>query len=254
MRIRKHAKISALLYATSSSTIPEPHVCQLNQSPWDVMSFSPPLTPPPPPPPSQVYSDCVYAGNGSSNQSISVVQREFEVGRQWEYSGGIAAPNKAEQPKSGGIILCSKTDGKSWQCRREAAKGNSLCEHHLSLLKNYTNNLANSTIKKPEKPVVFRPRPKRASTSASSNPHQFYYYSGFGPRWGKKRGENSKNNGSGMPKSVEHEHELDPLILSRIIDKDFDYDQDEDEEEENRENTKKRARKPIKARSLKSLM
>ncbi|KAG8389181.1 hypothetical protein BUALT_Bualt02G0202300 [Buddleja alternifolia] len=224
MRIRKNAKLSALLYATSSSTIPEPHVDR----------------------------DDVFAGNDSSNQSISVVQREIEIGRQWEYSGGVAAPNKAEQPKSEGIILCSKTDGKSWQCRREATKGNSLCEHHLSLMKNYTNNLPNSTTKKPEKPLVFRPRPKRASTLASSNPHEFYYYSGFGPRWGKKRGENSKNNGSTTPKSVEHEHELDPLILSRIIDEDFDYD--EDEEEENRENTKKRARKPIKARSLKSLM
>ncbi|KAG8389178.1 hypothetical protein BUALT_Bualt02G0202000 [Buddleja alternifolia] len=200
--------------------------------------------------PSRVDRGDVFAGNGSSNHSISVVQREIEVGRQWEYSGGIAATNKAEQPKGEGIIVCSKTDGKSWQCRREAAKGNSLCEHHLSLMKNYTNNLANSTIKKPEKPVVFRPRPKRTSTLASSNPHEFYYYSGFGPRWGKTRGESSKNYGSSTPKILKHE--LDLLILSRIIDEDFNCAEDEDEE--NRESTKKRARKPIKARSLKSLM
>ncbi|KAG8389177.1 hypothetical protein BUALT_Bualt02G0201900 [Buddleja alternifolia] len=220
MRIRKHAKFSALLYAASSSTIPEPHVDR----------------------------DDVFAGNGSSNQSISVVQRE--------YSGRVvAATDKAKQPESDGVILCSKTDGKSWQCKREAAKGNSLCEHHLSLAKNYNNNnVANSTTKtKPEKPTVLesRPRPERKKASKSSDPHQYYYYSGFGPRWGKRRGETSKNNGFGRP---EHEHELDPALLSRIMDEEFDYTEDEDESEESRKKGKKRARKLIKARSLKSLM
>lgn len=38
MRIRKHAKISPLIYAASSLQ-PATLVCQLNQSPWDVISF-----------------------------------------------------------------------------------------------------------------------------------------------------------------------------------------------------------------------
>lgn len=55
MRIRKHAKISPLLYTASSlnpAAVTQTHVCQLNQSPWDVITFPPqdPATLPPPPP------------------------------------------------------------------------------------------------------------------------------------------------------------------------------------------------------------
>lgn len=146
-------------------------------------------------------------------------------------------------------ILCCKTDGKSWQCRREAAKGNSLCEHHLSLVRNYVNVAA----KKPVKAA----RPKKApAASSSSNPYEFYYYSGFGPRWGKRRGETRKNsNGdTSMPKNAE----MEPAAISHIGEEDFDFveyeDDDDDEEEEGRDNGKKRVRKPIKARSLKSFL
>lgn len=167
-------------------------------------------------------------------------------------------PVKNEQ-----IILCCKTDGKSWQCRREASKGNSLCEHHLSLVKSY-NNLAHHATKKSVKPAGETPRRTRAkkssTSSSSSNPYEFYYYSGFGPRWGKKRGETCKNNGCSMPKILGDEHEIEPPRLAQIGDEDFDYaeyedeDEEDDEDEKNRDNGKKRVRKPIKARSLKSLM
>ncbi|KAI3449805.1 hypothetical protein Pfo_006470 [Paulownia fortunei] len=263
MRIRKHAKISPLIYAASSlkpGTVLQTHVCQLNQSPWDVMSFSPPSTPPPPPPPSQVNGYDVSAGNESSGHCISVVEREFNTWSD-DFAGDITAHKVEEQPpvKTDQIILCCKTDGKSWQCRREASKGNSLCEHHISLVKSY-NNSAHHAVKKSEKLVGEarrRPRPKKGSTSSSSNPYEFYYYSGFGPRWGKKRGETCKNNGCSMPKNLGHdEDETEPPTLSQIGDEDFDYAEyeDEEEDEENRDNGKKRVRKPIKARSLKSLM
>ncbi|KAL8509825.1 hypothetical protein ACS0TY_016882 [Phlomoides rotata] len=57
MKIRKHANISQLVYAApisslQASIILQPHVCQLNQSPWDL---SPPPSPPPYSPPSQVF-------------------------------------------------------------------------------------------------------------------------------------------------------------------------------------------------------
>ncbi|KAL0459370.1 UNVERIFIED_CONTAM: hypothetical protein Slati_0564200 [Sesamum latifolium] len=278
MRIRKHAKISPLIYATSSlkpGTLLQTHVCQLNQSPWDVMSFSPPSTPPPPPPLFQVNGDCVSAGNGSSEHCISVGEREFDAGRQWEYSDdSTTVKAEEEQPpaKNQQIILCCKTDGKSWQCKREAAKGNSLCEHHLSLVKNY-NSLAHHAAKKSEKPAPpesrRRPRPKKASSS-SSNPYEFYYYSGFGPRWGKKRGDqstNCKNNGNCIVPKVVDDHEHEREVSRRVDDNgdEFDYveyedddeEEDEDEDDEERKgngNEKKRMRKRIKARSLKSLM
>ncbi|KAK6164277.1 hypothetical protein DH2020_001141 [Rehmannia glutinosa] len=281
MRIRKHAKISPLLYAASSlkpGTVLQTHVCQLNQSPWDVMKFSPPSTPPPPPPPSQANGDGVSGGNGSLGNHVSVVERELNRWRQWEYSDDTAA-EKAEEPppplppppppppapaeKNEKKKLCCKTDGKSWQCQREASKGNSLCDHHLSLVKSYNNSSHHASKKSEKLPVEARrrtTRPKKApTTSSSSNPHEFYYYSGFGPRWGKKRGEN-KNNASSMPNNHDHEDEIEPHTKFGFGDLDEDSDSteyeedDEDDDEEMRDNGKKRVRKPIKARSLKSLM
>ncbi|KAK6141493.1 hypothetical protein DH2020_024771 [Rehmannia glutinosa] len=278
MRIRKHAKISPLLYAAASlkpGTVLQTHVCQLNQSPWDVMKFSPPSTPPPPPPPSQANGDGVSGGNGSLGNHVSVVERELNRWRQWEYSDDTAA-EKAEEPppplpppppapaeKNEKKNLCCKTDGKSWQCQREASKGNSLCDHHLSLVKSYNNSSHHASKKSEKLPVEARrrtTRPKKApTTSSSSNPHEFYYYSGFGPRWGKKRGEN-KNNASSMPNNHDHEDEIDPHTKFGFGDLDEDSDSteyeedDEDDDEEMRDNGKKRVRKPIKARSLKSLM
>ncbi|KAG8370826.1 hypothetical protein BUALT_Bualt13G0023800 [Buddleja alternifolia] len=276
MRIRKHAKLSPLLYATSSlnpQTLLQTHICQLNQSPWDVMTFSPPSSPPPPPPlppptpQSQLDGDDIYEQNVSSLDSIHVIERDgFNGGYRGEYHGGSTTTDEAEPPP---VILCGKTDGKSWQCRREAAKGNSLCEHHLSQLRNYNNSsnhsinkklehfVGDQTHKKHEKLVEpgggqRRPRPKKAPSS--SNPHEFYYYSGFGPRWGKKRGEVSKNNvGSNVSRNLDNES--NSLMLSQF-DEEIDYDdeEDDDEDEENGEKRKKKARKPIKERSLKSLM
>ncbi|XP_075504326.1 uncharacterized protein LOC142541743 [Primulina tabacum] len=171
MRIRKHAKISPLLYATSPQdtvTLPQAHICQLNQSPWDVMNFSLPRPCPPPTPPSQVYGNDCFAGNGSSRDSIAVTRRE------WSISDG-AAPDDTEQeactsPKDNSIILCCKTDSTCWQCGREAAKGNSLCEHHLLMLRNYSNyNSAHSATKNSEKSSVEtqgrRPRSKKRAAT-----------------------------------------------------------------------------------------
>ncbi|XP_057779495.1 uncharacterized protein LOC130998076 [Salvia miltiorrhiza] len=264
MRIRKHAKISPLLYASSSlkaGPLLQTHVCQLNQSPWDVMTFSPPSSPPPP---FQMNGRDAPAENGSSDHRVSVAERELTRSeypistRKVEAADEDTPPPPVENEAT--IIYCCKTDGKSWQCRREAAEGNSLCEHHLSLVKSYNTNVAhNHAARKSVKPAAAeasrRPRPKKAPAASSSNPYEFYYYSGFGPRWGKRRGETDRKNSNGMPKNVE----MQPVMIPSIGDEDFifeDEDEDEDEEdegEEARNNGKKRMRKPIKARSLKSL-
>lgn len=198
-----------------------------------------------------------------------MVDRELSYRRRSEY--GDAATHKAEVEEdtapplppppakiNEGTIMCCKTDGKSWQCRREAAEGNSLCEHHLSLIKSYSS-VAHHAAKKSVKPAVEtqrRTRPKKDPASSSSNPYEFYYYAGFGPRWGKRRGETRKNsiNGSSMPKNLgDAKVEDQQAPAASYIDFDFDEYEDEDEEE-NRDNGKKRMRKPIKARSLKSLL
>ncbi|KAL6564497.1 hypothetical protein OROMI_015947 [Orobanche minor] len=285
MRIRKHAKISPLLYVSSSlkpGTALQSHViCQLNQSPWDVMKFSPPPTPPrPPPPPSppqlerlhfsrngiQVGGGAVSAGNGSSGHCIPVSERDQHYGYSDDIPAASAAADTDEPPPlspSVGeneveIILCCKTDGKSWHCRKEASKGSSLCDHHLSQVKRYyyLNSSSHRVAKKSEKPRVEAgrgARTKKAPASSTSNQYEFYYYSGFGPRWGKKRGEtNSKNSSSSMMRNIEHEDEIEHRT-DRYDE--LGNEEEEDEEEEIRDNIgKKRVRKPIKARSLKSLM
>ncbi|KAG6434553.1 hypothetical protein SASPL_106191 [Salvia splendens] len=231
MRIRKNVKIAQLLNATSSlrpCPLLQPHICQLNQSPWDVITFSPPSSPPPPL--QLIGSSDVRAGNGSSEHCASVSERNLS---------DTAAPPPPEEKEA---ILCCKTDGKSWHCRRETAKGNSLCEHHLSMSRNYSSPAATKK----------SARPKRAPAAASSsNPYEFYYYSGFGPRWGKRRGEETRN------------AETEEAAISYTGDEELDFfadyeDEDEDEEEEEEEQRdngkKKRVRKPIKARSLKSLL
>lgn len=133
---------------------------------------------------------------------------------------------------------------------------------------------------------------KKAAASPSSNPYEFYYYSGFGPLWGKRRGgdrngEASKSSGGGGEGSnsttVEMDMEMeeviegsDDVVVVTADDNDnsnsnenndnvvvvsgkdygvFDFVDDVDDDEEDDDNGgNKRMRKPVKERSLKSLM
>lgn len=246
------------------------------------------------------FADCIAADQSAPSM-------KFEVGdemQKWDHDVGNIPP--AERFDNGGtemeqdededdeddgeiINLCGKSDGKGWQCRRKAKEGHSLCEHHSSHQVNKASNSAHSVGKKSEKASESRrrPRPKKPST-LSSNPNEYYYYSGFGPRWGKKRGpaaatkaepytssggsEASRNDVELVvePNTPQTNHnnasaaeENFPFPRSSRMDiEGFDYieDDDDDDEEEVEEDDeigqteKKRARKPIKARSLKSLM
>ncbi|GER24950.1 growth-regulating factor 3 [Striga asiatica] len=308
MRIRKHAKISPLVYAAASihpgAAVLQTHVCQLNQSPWDVMDFSrpPPTTTPPPPP--QLYfrvfcrpaarvlqksapirvigglfsldlanyyvvADAAPAANGSCGGRFSAGKSNF-TDQQSLFSDDLPAktaavkseepllplppsppppppPPAAEQNEPGKITICSKTDGKNWKCKREASGSNTMCDHHVSQMKSYS-----------KKPGPEPRRPARPKKAPSSNPHEFYYYSGFGPRWAKKRGSDCNNTSASASSNgnVEHRHEIEKNYYSSEDESEsdeLDYeDLEEDEEEE--KNGRKRGRKPIKARSLKSLM
>ncbi|KAL8505459.1 hypothetical protein ACS0TY_016633 [Phlomoides rotata] len=238
MKNRKHANISQLVYAApisslQASIILQPHVCQLNQSTWDL---SPPPSPPPYSPPSQVKGSGSSTENGSSDGGILATQREFNTCRLSEFPKAMeveenheplsSLPVKKEQ-----VIMRSKKNGKGWQCRREASKSYLLCDHQR-----YNNNFGHNLTKKYEKTVEEDPPPRhiRPKKAPSSNPNEFYYYSGFGPRWGKQRGETNMNNNRGNAEDYDN----------------MEYNDDVEEEEVG----KKRARKPMIARSLKSLM
>ncbi|PIA49259.1 hypothetical protein AQUCO_01300247v1 [Aquilegia coerulea] len=188
-------------------------------------------------------------------------------------------------------ICCNKSDGKGWHCKNKAKEGQVLCEHHLEQLKTYHYNYSsykvcsNKAIKvkaepKPEPEVVVcttaaktvvapnKQKRKRARLTSTS-PTDFYFYSGFGPTystWRKRRvGTEIKkekeeivdaptNNAQASPSSTVHvaqDHvENSFKDDDHVVDDFYEGSDDDNISEEG----KKRIRKPVKARSLKSLL
>ncbi|GMY23700.1 putative lysozyme-like protein [Fagus crenata] len=296
MRIRKNAKLSPLWFSHASApeTALQAHVCQLNQSPWDVIPFAQDSN--------QFEGEYSFTGNASLGDSIGAVESVASmmdaVAAKAEDMVLVANDNNDRVEKKGKVFdqrarmnefgfekrerssCCQKTDGKGWQCRNEAKEGQSLCEHHLTLLRSYNTNNSSS--------ISFRKSPAAAAAAAaaaagarrararaakkgssSSNPYEFYYYSGFGPLWGRKRGDRSGGGGGDGGKStteatkvvVENVNNISittqsstPSSSSQFDNEEFDYVDDDDEDDANGDSGKKRMRKPVKARSLKSLM
>ncbi|MCD9640977.1 hypothetical protein HAX54_026772 [Datura stramonium] len=223
MRIRKHARNSHLIYT---------HICQLNQSTWDVITFpveendDPSLVPPPSSSSSSNYQFDGYTHNYNFFDSNETVQS-----------------NVADDVDISVDVKKIKQEDVEME--------------ELGLLLDENDNGNNSTNKKLDKQHEAaetgspRHRPARAKKSSSSyDPYEFYYYSGFGPLWGKKRGARrtiSDNNSIA--------EDADQYSSSQVEDnEEFDYVQLEVEDDHEEIGKKKRPRKPIKARSLKSLM
>ncbi|XVF33289.1 hypothetical protein REPUB_Repub17cG0156100 [Reevesia pubescens] len=286
MRIRKNAKLSSMIYPQGSR--PESvYVCELNQSPWDVIPF----------PPQELYpsssslhyqfeAEDSFNGNGSFGDSIGAVESvasmmESEEKAIMKVEGMIIDDNDDTDE-----IKIGKQFGFKSQCEEEEKES-----RHEGMLKSCNNsydsgnNPSSLTSKKAEKNNQLmgsrrgRARAaKNGSSSSASNPYEFYYYSGFGPLWGKRRGGGGGSSSSdraaageickniNQVKEVENnssaitaQRKTTPSSSSQIDnnEEEFDYvdDDDENEDEENADSgNKKRMRKPIKARSLKSLM
>ncbi|OIT31459.1 PREDICTED: uncharacterized protein LOC109208652 [Nicotiana attenuata] len=266
MRIRKHAKISPLIYAASSIQ-PATLVCQLNQSPWDVISF--PIEEnqdPQTPLPSFSYQHDGYANTGTFYDSIGTVtsvtsmklddEREMkEIKWDYYYDASISEVGgdsvKYENNQDEDVYM--------EELGLDKDSGDNLCRHHFDEVKHY-NNYAKIPDKQQEAAAAAigssRHRPRAKKSSFSSSPYEFYYYSGFGPSWGRKRGYR-KADSDATAKDVQcmaqvsNDSHLTQFSSSQINYDEFDYVEGEDVEEKN---GKKKARKPIKARSLKSLM
>ncbi|KAF3441530.1 hypothetical protein FNV43_RR15444 [Rhamnella rubrinervis] len=323
MRIRKNAKLSPLLFSSHASA-PEAlqtHVCQLNQSPWDVIPF-----PHQDSHNHQTEGEDSFTGNGSLGDSIGAVERKLSKVSCRRivkflvviilYSSVASMMDMSEEKASvitvkaenmaivedddddddnytmkdcnskvfddNNVIdqrnlYCQKNDGKGWQCKKLPKPGHSFCEHHLSLVR--SSYAAVSSSKKSASSSTralnadagtrrLRGRTKKG-TSSTSNPYEYYYYSGFGPLWGRKRGGGGGDKGSESKVVVENSitsatnqtPSSTPSSSSQIDNEEFDYvdDDDVDDDEDGDDGSggdsgKKRIRKPVKARSLKSLM
>ncbi|XP_022769719.1 protein ecdysoneless homolog [Durio zibethinus] len=282
MRIRKTAKLSSLIHPQGSRP-KSAYVCQLNQSPWDVIPF--PQEPYPSSLHHQFGAEDSFNGNGSLGDSIGAVESvasmmESEEKAIMKVEGMVVDDNDDNDE-----MKIAKQFGSKSQCEEEEKESK-----QEALLKSCNNNNNSSdsgnnpsslTIKKAEKNNQLigsrrgRARATKKGSSSASNPNEFYYYSGFGPSWRKRRGgsdrvgEISKNiieakEVENNSSAITTQNNTTPSSSSQIDNnEEFDYvddeddeddDDDDDEDDENEDSGRKRMRKPIKARSLKSLM
>ncbi|XP_020214524.1 growth-regulating factor 1 [Cajanus cajan] len=289
MRIRKNAKLSPLLFSScvEGGSVPvETHVCQLNQSPWDVIPFDSDSIQ------FQLHPTFPAGNNGTAPHSFGPVESLASImdTDNSHHAMTTIVPlnnNKVATMNIGATAPmpnpCQKFDNKGWPCKVEASQGQSFCNQHLSLSLSVPYN------KKPQTQVqaqvqaqaqaqaqaqssatgTRRSKSRAAGKKAaagSSNPYEFYYYSGFGPLWGKRRGDrNGEGSKSGLNSTVESEDVAVDDINDNVagvgggtsvseMDNEGIIDYVDDDEEEVDDSGKKRMRKPVKARSLKSLM
>ncbi|KAI4364721.1 hypothetical protein MLD38_020776 [Melastoma candidum] len=263
MRIRKNNKHSSLLLlssdvSSSSNDLGPTHfVCQLNQSPWDVIPFSSSSSSSPYPHQfgwddngfvAAALNGCGFVGSVEPIESEHSDEKPI-VGSD-EEAHEITGTNGGLQSWPVAKTECAKTDGKFWKCKREAREGHHFCEHHISQLKSYGEKPAKANGAGPGRARAARNKKSEASSGSRSS--QYYYYSGFGPLWGKKQGGNRGAFGPSQSASdgisyINPGDELEGEGDDRVED-------DEEEGTRGVEGSKKRVRKPVKARSLKSLI
>ncbi|CAK8571466.1 unnamed protein product [Lathyrus sativus] len=242
MRIRKNAKLSPLLYTCSSSLLKngsfpvetfQTHVCQLNQSPWDVIPFH-------------------------SNNSIQFEDEDTFKTRDFHRAFDESVASKMETEDAD----INKPPIENF---------NTTALEDDNIKKVVNSNGADKGLKSDSiaagPPRRGRGRPKKAvGSSSNNNNNEFYYYSGFGPLWGKRRGDSDNKNGDNGITLGSSEDKVKvndgvgvgvnavPCYSAMEIEgldyvDDYDYDDYGDDD-----NGKRRMRKPVKERSLKSLM
>ncbi|CAI8607564.1 unnamed protein product [Vicia faba] len=244
MRIRKNAKLSPLLHTCSSSLLKngsfpvetfQTHVCQLNQSPWDVIPF---------------HSNNSIQFEDEDTFKTGDFHRAFDESVESMMDTQDADINKPAIENFNTIVLE---------------------EDNINTKKVVNSNGVNKGLKSDNiaagsTPRRERGRPKKAVGSSLNNNinNEFYYYSGFGPLWGKRRGDSDNKNGGKTLGSSEDKVNVGVGVDGNVVPcysemdiegldyvDDYDYD---DYDYGDGHNGKRRMRKPVKERSLKSLM
>ncbi|CAH2069118.1 unnamed protein product [Thlaspi arvense] len=316
MRIRKNTKLSAMLLTTAGygGERPETYVCHLSQSPWDVIplpsscdgddatelinlidsswflpspsSSSPPLI-------HQLDGEDSFNGNGSLGDSNGAAERVLVVFLLVSVIGLIiSVENNRSLVSAERLNLVAakdyerSPDFEDPMDRSENSDNKSKAVKPNSPVKTSGDD-DQVALSVPAPPKRGRPRgtTKKApasSTAASTNPYEFYYYSGFGPRWGRKRRgsgdeeivmgdskkKSSEDNMSKKSSSSGEENDKTAAFGDgrigfdefQFVEDDYDVFDEDSDHEKKKEKTMvvkkktKRGRKPVKERSLKSLM
>ncbi|KAL5766245.1 hypothetical protein ACOSP7_016862 [Xanthoceras sorbifolium] len=285
MRIRKYANLSSIY----SREILQTYVCKLNQSPWDVIPFSEQsidtdnsLN--------QFYREIRFTPDEKVGEKIDEVGSDaLLIERKTNSEAEKGMENQVGSNEGEKILRCSKSDSKGWQCKNESKRGHTLCNHHLHLLQSCNSRSTPKnvlSVRKSKNATVRHGQTraaKKVSTSASNPYDDFYYYTGFGPYRGKNRGEigggeaNKTMEGStGQNNNFSDDKQV--ICIGDEVDNNKDEKNDEvdnNKDEKNDEvahmdkknnevadddgnkkdnNRRKRKRKPVKARSLLSIM
>ncbi|XP_078167628.1 putative membrane lipoprotein isoform X2 [Carex rostrata] len=243
-------------------------ICELNQSPWDV------------------YPNLhLFNNNFQGLESSAISKKEEVVEETKEQTHNVISENtgvilensdnpirfcqkptsKSSKKKNGkrkkkdAIILCKKNDGKKWFCKRPAQLPHSLCEYHLSQSRSYYNT--NKAKEASEFEVGCEPNKQKQKPreNGGSGASPYYYYNGFGPSSRKRKGGTSSN---GVGHDTMHVANEERLNGSDAPEADVDEEYGEEvagelvssPNEEEKRVPRKRGRKPVKCRSLKSLL
>ncbi|XP_024010101.1 uncharacterized protein LOC18015242 isoform X2 [Eutrema salsugineum] len=293
MRIRKNTKLSSMLLATAGygGERPETYVCHLNQSPWDVI----PLTS------SDDGDDAAelfnlidsswFLPSPSSSSPPLIHQFDGEDSSNGNVSLGDSngASESLVSVERLNLVAAEDYDERSPDVedpmdRSDNSDHKSKAVEPNSRVKTSGDDEQVTTVSMPAPPKRGRPRgtakkAPAASNAASTNPYEFYYYSGFGPRWGRKRSgsgdeknviidckkscednmsKKSSSSGEDCDKTAafgDGSSSFDGFEYMREADYDGDSDHGKKKEKTMMMVKKtKRTRKPVKERSLKSLM
>jgi len=168
------------------------------------------------------------------------------------------------------ITYCKKNDGKGWHCKRPAQLPHSFCSYHLAQTRAYSSSHRASTTDHASEAATAAET--RAEGGDSDN--LYYYYDGFGPWQGKRRGraltvsakvrEEEKEDGRMSVErddnvvAGEDEYNLDCFDEDSVSHQHKNYKENGKKNEIDRLGKKrvlkKRGRRPFKSRSLKSLL
>ncbi|KAI0513937.1 hypothetical protein KFK09_009969 [Dendrobium nobile] len=239
--------------------------CQLNLSPWDAIESS------------QCTNSQEAEMEATNEEQMSGFENGFgdkdgeekeETEEKMEEKKGQGRKRREKEMESSGsgaMIKCKKTDGKGWHCKRLAQSPHSLCSYHLTQLRSYRTRFDDQVSGDHRKKYAF------SVDSGGSASNYYYYYSILGPWWGKRRGpvtessEGNEENGISSKdcnvKSADSEAAVD---VNAVEEEEEDDDEDYGEsfgnvtylqkKKKTKRMIKRKGRKPVKARSLKSLL
>ncbi|KAJ4800602.1 hypothetical protein LUZ62_051848 [Rhynchospora pubera] len=265
-------------------------LCELNQSPWDVypnrhfftstfkdVELTPCLKEAKQEVPHAISAnDKGIFGNSPEKETIEEsetkqtkplqVCKRVDVKKSGEKKTRTKKKTKGKSKTS--PMLCKKNDGKKWSCKRPPQLPHFFCEYHLAQSRSYYSN---HTQKETSKQVSrCKTRKKKVKNVGSTSSSPYYYYNGYGPYSRRRRGarnaesgdvtmhvDDKKKVGDDDAMHVDDEMKVDECDepVAGVVDEDSVADDKAisgSNGEEKR--VKKRRRKPMKCRSLKSLL